>query len=119
MAPRTPPPLDFDHKPGFEIATKHKEAIRQLHDFAWVFTRTIIDRYKLAKSIIRHILSYDKLERVRITRTSRLYLLNNRQIDDIIEYYTESWEYRILNFTKIYNELRLEYSIKTLERRLK
>jgi hypothetical protein len=34
MDPTTPPPLDFDHKPGFEIPTKYKEAIRQLHSFA-------------------------------------------------------------------------------------
>jgi hypothetical protein len=78
-----------------------------------------MDRYKLAKSTIRHILSYNKPERARITRTSRPYLLNNRQVDDIIKYYAESWEYRILNFTEIHDELRLEYSIKTLECRLK
>jgi hypothetical protein len=34
MPSPTPPPLDFDHQPGLEIATKHKEAIRQLHGFA-------------------------------------------------------------------------------------
>jgi hypothetical protein len=119
MAPRTPPPLDFDHKPGFEITTKHKETIRQLYDFARVSICIIIDRYKLAKSIIRYILSYNKPKQARITRTSRLYLLNNRQVDDIIEYYAKSWEYRILNFTKIYDKLQLEYSVKTLERRFK
>ena len=27
----TTPPLDFDHKKGFEIPTKYKEAIRQLY----------------------------------------------------------------------------------------
>ena len=32
----TPPPLDFDYQKGFEIFTKHKEAIRQLHNFAKV-----------------------------------------------------------------------------------
>jgi hypothetical protein len=30
------PPLDFDHKKGYEIPTKHKEAIRQLHWFGKV-----------------------------------------------------------------------------------
>jgi len=25
MAPTTPPPLDFEHKKGFEIATKHRK----------------------------------------------------------------------------------------------
>jgi hypothetical protein len=27
------PLLDFDHQKGYEIPTKHKEAIRQLHWF--------------------------------------------------------------------------------------
>ena len=32
--PPTTPPLNFDHLPGAEIPTKHKEAIRQLYSFA-------------------------------------------------------------------------------------
>jgi hypothetical protein len=32
MPPATPP-LDFNHLPGEEIETKHKEAIRQLYGF--------------------------------------------------------------------------------------
>ena len=31
MSSITPPSLDFIHQRGFEILTKHKEAIRQLH----------------------------------------------------------------------------------------
>jgi len=38
----TTPPLDFDHHPGDEIPTKHKEAIRQLYSFAKVPIKDII-----------------------------------------------------------------------------
>jgi hypothetical protein len=58
MDPTTPLPLDFDHKPGFEIPTKHKEAIRQLHGFAGKSIKELMDRYKLSKSSIVHILLY-------------------------------------------------------------
>jgi len=37
MAPSTPPLDDWHYKKGFEIATKHKEAIRQLHWFGPLF----------------------------------------------------------------------------------
>jgi hypothetical protein len=29
--PPTTPPLQFNHQKGYEIETKHKEAIRRLH----------------------------------------------------------------------------------------
>jgi hypothetical protein len=45
--PTTTPPLDFDHQKNFEIPTKHKEAIRQLHNFANVLIRALEFRYKL------------------------------------------------------------------------
>jgi len=61
----TPLPLDFNHKPGFEIAIKHKNAIRELYSFGGKITKELMDRYKLSKSIISHILSYDKPERAR------------------------------------------------------
>jgi len=109
MAPKTPPALDFHHKTGFEIPTKHKEAIRQLHDFAKVSTGSLMTRYKLAKSTIRHILSYDKPERARITMTGAPHLLNDRQMDDIIEYCAESYEHRVMDYTKLHNELGLSY----------
>jgi hypothetical protein len=44
--PTTPPLLDFDQK-GFEIPTKHKEAIRQLHNFANMPIGALESRYKL------------------------------------------------------------------------
>jgi hypothetical protein len=62
------PPLDFKHESGFEIPTKHKEAIRQLHWFAKVPICRLETRYKLGNSTIRRILSYDVPERVRLGR---------------------------------------------------
>jgi hypothetical protein len=32
-----------EHQPGFEIATKHKEAIRQLHRFAKIPVIALMD----------------------------------------------------------------------------
>jgi hypothetical protein len=61
----TPPPLDFDHEKGFEIPTKYKEAIRQLHWFAKIPVLQPEMRYKLGNPSIRRILSYDYPERVR------------------------------------------------------
>jgi hypothetical protein len=69
--PTTPPPLDFDHQKGFEIPTKHKEAICQLHYFAKVPIGALEVRYKLGNSTICRVLDYDALERARPTRTGR------------------------------------------------
>jgi hypothetical protein len=54
--PPTTPPLDFDHKPGYEIPTKHKEAIRQLYGFAKVPIELLMDRYHLGRLIIVKVL---------------------------------------------------------------
>ena len=95
--PTTPPPLDFDHKPGFEIATKHKNAIRELHGFGGKTTEELMDRYKLSKSTIGHILSYDKPERARPTRTGRPQILTDLRVYEIIEYLSETWDNRCLD----------------------
>jgi transposase len=76
-------------------------------------------RYKLRRSTIDRILRYDVPERSRITRTGRPSLLTDTQVNEIIEYLSESWEHRILDYTLLRNELQLDYSIETLERRLK
>jgi transposase len=88
--PKTPPPLEFDYQKGFEIPTKYKEAIRQLHDFASVPTGDILNRYKLARSTVKQILNYNKPEHAHITYTGRPKKLSNRQVDEIIEYCSES-----------------------------
>jgi transposase len=117
--PPTTPPLVFDHEEGQEIPTKHKEAIRQLYGFAKVPVERLMTQYKLGRSTIEKVLRYDAPERKRITRSGRPSLLTDTQVDEIIEYLSESWEHRILDFTVLRNELELECSVVTLERRLK
>jgi len=118
MPPSTPP-LDFNHLPGKEIETKYKEAIRQLYSFAKIPVEVLMTRYGLVRSTIEKILRYDALKRSRITRTGRPSLLTNTQVDQIIKYASETWEHRILNYTLLHDELKLECTAKTLEMRLK
>jgi hypothetical protein len=73
----TPPPLDFDHEKGYEIETKYKEAICQLHWFTKVLICQLETRYKLGNSSIRHVLSYDYPERVRPNRTGLSFKLSD------------------------------------------
>jgi hypothetical protein len=88
--PPTTPPLDFIYEKGFEIPTKHKEAIRQLHRFAKISVPALQIRYNLRESTIRCILEYDHPERARPTKTGRPQLLTDRRVDEIIEYCAES-----------------------------
>jgi hypothetical protein len=118
MLPTTPP-LDFNHLPGEEIPTKHKEAIRQLHGFAKVPIEALMARYKLGKSTINRVLSYDKPERARETRTGRPTILSDSRVDEIIEYLSESWDKRILKYSEIVKELKLPCSVAGLELTLK
>lgn len=76
-------------------------------------------RYKLGRSTIEKILRYDAPERTRISRIGRPSLLTDIQVGEIIEYASESWDHRVLDFTLLRNELQLECSVETLERRLK
>jgi hypothetical protein len=55
MAPFTPP-LQFDRKPGFEIETGDKKAIRQLYGFIKKSIPDLISRYKLGYTIIYYVL---------------------------------------------------------------
>jgi hypothetical protein len=41
--PTTPLPLDFDYKPSFEIAIKHKNTIYKLYSFGKKTTKELID----------------------------------------------------------------------------
>jgi hypothetical protein len=117
--PPTTPPLNFDHLPGAEIPTKHKEAIRQLYGFAKIPVELLMTQYKLGRSTIEKILQYDAPERTRISRTGRPSFLTDKQADEIIEYLSELWEHRILDFALLRDELQLGCTVKTLERRLK
>jgi hypothetical protein len=76
--PTTPPPPEL--LLGYEVPTKHKEAIRQLHSFAKMPIEVIMDRYKLSKSGVCKILNYEVPERAWPTRTGRLGKLNDLQV---------------------------------------
>jgi hypothetical protein len=112
------PPMT-PRSPGREIRTKHKEAIRQLYKQAKFPVEKLMDVYKLGKSTIIKILSYDAPERARPTRTGRPKILSDTKVDEIIEYLSESWEHRILNFVELHAELNLECTPALLELRLK
>lgn len=115
--PSTPPMSP--RLPGYEIPTKHKEAIRQLHRQAKFPVERLMAEYHLSKSTICKILSYDAPERARPTRTGRPKLLSDARVDEIIEYLSSSWENRILNFGELQAQLGLKCSPFTLETRLK
>jgi hypothetical protein len=83
---KTPPFLNFDYQKGFEISTKYKKAIYQLYNFANILTGNILDCYKLARSTVKQILSYNKPEHIYIIYIGRLKKLSNYQVDKIIKY---------------------------------
>ena len=118
MPPGTPP-LQFDHQPGDEIPTKHKEAIRQLYGFAKIPIEDLMTQYRLGRSTIVKILEYEVPERSRVKRTSRPSLLTDSQVDQIIKYAAETWEHKILDFHLLHAELKLQCFVDTLEKRLK
>lgn len=116
--PRTPPMPD--HIPGYEIRTKHKEAIRQLYKFAKIGLQQLEGYYDLTHTTIRKILEYDVPERTRPTRTGRpRESLNAQEVKDIIEYISTDHSTRVLNWIQIHDELKLSCSVKTLKRRCK
>lgn len=118
MAPTTPP-LVFDHEAGFEIPTKNKEVISELHHFTKVLITALQIRYKLGESTIRKILNYHAPERSRLTRTGRPQKLTDRRVDEIIKYCAESWEHRILKYDLLIKELQLPYTPEHLAVRLR
>jgi hypothetical protein len=109
----TTPPLQFEHLKGFEIPTKHKEAIRQLHWFAKVPVCQLEVRYKLGESTIRRILDYDVPERFRANRVG-IQKLTDQRVDEIIEYCLENWEHRIIKYKEIKEAFHLTYTTSTL-----
>jgi transposase len=116
--PTTPPPLKFDHKKGFEIETEHKNAIRELHGFGEKSTEQLMERYKLGKSTIHRVLGYDTTKRARPTRTGRPPKLSDARMNEVIEYCSEKWENRILDYDAVIRELGLECAASTLQKRL-
>jgi transposase len=116
--PTTPPPPGFNHLPGFEIETEHKNAIRELYSFGKKTTPELMQRYKLGRSTIHRILDYETTTRARPTRTGRPAKLTDARMNEIIEYYSEKWENRILDYNTIIRELELDCAASTLQKRL-
>jgi hypothetical protein len=114
----TTPPLDFTHEPGFEIPTKHKEAIRQLHWFTKVPVCQLETRYKLCNSSIRRILSYDSPERARPGRVGLAKKLTDIKMDEVIKYCSENWQQRIMQYDVLIRELQLDCAPAILKKRL-
>ena len=113
MAPRTPP-LQFDHQPGEEIPTKHKEAIRQLYGFAKIPISRLQEQYHLGYTTVCRILNYTAPERARPTRTGAPQKLTDQQLDIVIDYLSLNWENRCLKYDVICEELELECTPSTL-----
>jgi hypothetical protein len=113
MPPSTPP-LDFHHQKGFEIPTKHKEAIRQLHWFGKVPNIQLQERYHLGDTTIDQILAYEAPERKRPNRVGKPKKLSDAQVDVIIEYCSENYEQRCLDYDHLVLELKLEVTASTL-----
>jgi len=118
MAPSTPP-LQFDHKPGFEIETGDKKAIRELYGFAKKSIPALMDRYKLGYTTICRVLQYDRPERARPTRTGRPQQLTDARVDEIILYLSETWDNRYLDWTHLRDELKVPCTPEHLATRLK
>ena len=112
-------PIMSPREPGAEIETKHKEAIRQLYKQAHLGPETLAARYDLGVSTINRILRYDKPERARPSRKGKPFLLDDTAVNSIIEYLSDSYHNRTLDWAYLVGELSLECSAKTLERRLK
>jgi len=116
-SPATPPMLN--HLPGDEIHTEDKQAIRQLYKQAHFMPVYLSVLYNVGESTINRVLRYDQTTRERSTCTGRPYLLNDAQVNWITEWLSEIYRQRTLNWVKLYDELELKYSIKTLVSRLK
>jgi hypothetical protein len=113
------PPMP-DYIPGYEILTKHKEAIRQLYKFAKIGLQQLEGYYDLTYTTIRKILQYDVPKRTRPTCTGRpRESLNIQEVRDIIEYISTDYSTKVINWIQIHNELKLSCSVKTFKCRCK
>ena len=114
----TTPPMP-EHVPGEEILTKHKEAIRQLYIRAKFMPAHLAVLYNVGVSTINRVLRYDAPERPRPNRTGLAYKLNDAYVNWIIEYLSETYRQRTLNWVQLHDELGLTCTTKTLVQRLK
>jgi hypothetical protein len=72
----------------------------------------------LGNSTIRRILAYDKPERGKEGRKGAPQKLSNARVDEIIEYFSENWDNRVLDYTHLVKKLKLIVTPRTLQYRL-
>ncbi|RFU27462.1 hypothetical protein B7463_g8873, partial [Scytalidium lignicola] len=111
MEPTTPPNPMPEHELGYEILTKHKEAIRQLRFLANWGPSQLAKVYRIGRSTVNRILKYGAPERIRPTRIGKPRLLTQQAVLDIINYICLSYEHRCLDYFQLKAELHLECSL--------
>jgi transposase len=109
MDPLTTPPVP-NYVPGNEILTEHKEAIRQLYKQAKFMPSHLAVLYHVGEATINRVLRYNTIHRARPTRTGRPHILNDAQVNWIIEWLSETYSQRTLNWVKLHDELELTCS---------
>ena len=108
-----------DYKPGDEIPTRHKEAIRQLHRLAKFGSTKLRNIYRIAQSLVYKVLDYNKPECYQPGRNRRPRTLDKNNIKSIVQYTTKSYNRRVLLLPQLHTELELECFVRILEKRLK
>jgi hypothetical protein len=103
MDPPNTPPMP-EHVLGDEILTKHKEAIRQLYKQAKFMPSHLAVLYHVGESSINRVLRYDAPERARPTRTGPVYKLNDTLVNWIIEYLSETYRQRTINWVHLHDQ---------------
>jgi transposase len=75
--------------------------------------------YYIGESIINCVLRYNQITGIYPHYIGRPYLLNNMQVNWIIEWLSETYRQRTLDWVRLHDKLGLEYSTKILVYRLK
>ena len=76
-------------------------------------------RYRIGKTTVLQILGYPTTTRKRPTRTGRPKELKEKRVTEIIEYLSECWENRVLNWLQLRDQFKLIVTPETLATRLK
>ena len=89
-----------------------------MHWFGKVPKFQLQERYHLGDTTIDRILAYEAPERKRPNRVGKPKTLSDAQVDVIIEYCSENYEQRCLDYNHLVLELKLKVIASTLQRRL-
>jgi hypothetical protein len=74
--------------------------------------------YKFQKKEIYRILECPVPERTRPTCIGRPQKLTDARMDKVIEYCSENWTNRVLNYASVITELKLDYKVSILQHRV-